>query len=122
MFPTGVDELGIFDDLVDLVLGAVAAHVIFLHDVVQTCPFTHAVDDVLKDLLLALGMVGVAEEHPLEKRLARGLVSDGHQDPPLFGFSGVVDSLLRRERESLTAGKRPGKVCPYGWSRTMTCQ
>jgi hypothetical protein len=78
MFPTGVDELGIFDDLVEFVLGAVAAHVVFLHDVVQTCPFTHAVDDVLKDLLLALGMVGVAEEHPLEKRLARGLVSDGH--------------------------------------------
>jgi hypothetical protein len=67
-------------------------------------------------------MVGVAEEHPLENRLARGLVSDGHQDPPLFGFSGVVASLLRRERESLTAGKRPGKVRPYGWSRTTTRQ
>ena len=36
MFPTGVDELGIFDDLVDFVLGAVAAYVIFLYDVVQT--------------------------------------------------------------------------------------
>jgi hypothetical protein len=103
MFPTGVDELGIFDDLVDFVLGAVAAYVIFLHHVAQTCPFSHAVNDVLKDLLLALGMVGVAEEHPLENRLARGLVSDGHQDPPLFGFSGVAASLLRRERESLTA-------------------
>src|SRR5829696_5530187 len=122
MFPTGVDELGIFDDLVDFVLGAVAAHVIFLHDIVQTCPFTHAVDDVLKDLLPALGMGGVAEEHPLENPLERGRVSDGHQDPPLFDFSGVVASLLRREQESLTAGKRPGKVRPYGWSRTTTRQ
>jgi hypothetical protein len=114
MFPTGVDELGIFDDLVEFVLGAVAAHVIFVHHVVQTCPLTHAVDDVLKNLRLALGMVGVAEEHPLEQRLARGLISDGHQDPPLFGFSGVVASLLRTERESLTAEKRSGRVCPYG--------
>jgi hypothetical protein len=48
-------------------------------------------------------MVGVAEEHPLENRLARGLVSNGHQDPPLFGFSVVVAYLLRRERESFTA-------------------
>jgi hypothetical protein len=121
MFPTGVDELGIFDDLVDFILGAVAAHVIFLDDVVQTCPLTHPVDDVLKYLRLALGMVGVAEEHLLEKRLARGLVSDGHQDPPLFGFSGVVASVLRTEREFLTAGKRPGRVSPYGWSRTTAC-
>jgi hypothetical protein len=49
-----VDELGIHDDLVDLDLGAVAAHVGFLEYVVKVGILIHAVDDVLEDLLLAL--------------------------------------------------------------------
>jgi hypothetical protein len=62
MFPASVDELGVVYDLVDLVLGAVAAHVIFANDVVQRGLFIHTVDDVLKDLLLALGAGGAAEK------------------------------------------------------------
>jgi hypothetical protein len=64
-------ELGVVDDLVYLALGAVAAHVIFAYDFVQPHVLVHAVDDVLEYLLLALGVAGLAEEHPLEQRLAR---------------------------------------------------
>ena len=49
-----VDVLGIHDDLVDLALGAVAAHVRLLEYVVKVGILVHAVEDVLEDLLLAL--------------------------------------------------------------------
>ena len=49
-----VDELGVHDDLVDLALGAVTAHVGLLEHVVKVGVLVHAVDDVLEDLLLAL--------------------------------------------------------------------
>jgi hypothetical protein len=49
-----VDELRVHDDLVDLDLGAVAAHVGLLEDVVKVGILIHAVEDVLEDLLLAL--------------------------------------------------------------------
>jgi hypothetical protein len=49
-----VDELGIHDDLVDLSLGAVAAHVGLLEYVVKVGLLIHAVEDVVEDLLLAL--------------------------------------------------------------------
>src|SRR5215217_730001 len=94
MFPARVYELGVVDDLVYLAWRAVAAHVIFAYDVKQTRVFIHAVDDVPEYLLLALGMAGVAEEHLLEQRLTRGLVSAGHWGPP-FGVPGVVAPLLR---------------------------
>jgi hypothetical protein len=95
MFPASVNDLGVIDDFVDLVLGAVAAHVIFANNVVQRGFFIHTVDDVLKDLLLAFDTGGATEKPLLKKRLARGLVFAGHYDPPLFGVSGVVASLLR---------------------------
>jgi hypothetical protein len=53
VLPTMVDELGIHDDLVDLALGAVAAHVGLLEYVVKVGVLVHAVEDVLEDLLLA---------------------------------------------------------------------
>jgi hypothetical protein len=49
-----VDELGIHDDLVDLALGTVAAHVGLLEYVVKVGILVHTVDDVPEDLLLAL--------------------------------------------------------------------
>jgi hypothetical protein len=54
VLPAMVDELGIHDDLGDLALGAVAAHVGLLEYVVKVGILIHAVDDVLEDLLLAL--------------------------------------------------------------------
>jgi len=61
-----MNQLGVVDDSLYLALGAVAAYIVFLHDVVQTHVLLHAMDDVLENLLLALVMGGVAEEHPLE--------------------------------------------------------
>ena len=43
-----VDELGIHDDLVDLALGAVAAHAGLLEYVVKVGILVHAVDDVVR--------------------------------------------------------------------------
>jgi hypothetical protein len=54
VLPAMVDELGIHDDLVDLDLGAVAAHVGLLEYVVKVGILIHAVDDVPENLLLAL--------------------------------------------------------------------
>jgi hypothetical protein len=54
-----VDELGIHDDLVDLDWGAVAAHVGLLEYVVKVGILIQAVEDVLEDLLLALGASAV---------------------------------------------------------------
>ena len=48
-----VDELWVHDDLFDLALGAVAAHVGLLEYVVKVGVLVHAVEDVLEDLLLA---------------------------------------------------------------------
>ena len=49
-----VDELRVHDDLVDLPLGAVTAHVGLLEHVVKVGILVHAVEDVLEYLLLAL--------------------------------------------------------------------
>jgi hypothetical protein len=55
-----VDELGVHDDLVDLDLGAVAAHVGLLEYVVKVSVIVYAVEDVLEDLLLAPSARAVA--------------------------------------------------------------
>jgi len=54
VLPAMVGKLGIDDDLVDLALGAVAAHVGLLEYVVKVGILIYAVDDVPEDLLLAL--------------------------------------------------------------------
>jgi hypothetical protein len=71
-----VDELGVHDDLVDLDLGAVAAHVGLLEYVVKVGVLVHAVDDVLEYLLLALSARAVA---PAEH--------DSVQEGSLFGHA-----------------------------------
>ena len=74
VLPAMVDELGIHDDLVDLALGAVAAHVGLLEYVVKVGILIYAVDDVLEDLLLALSARAVL---PAEH--------DSFQEGSLFG-------------------------------------
>ena len=85
VLPTMVDELGIHDDLVDLALGAVAAHVGLLEYVVKVGILIYAVDDVLEDLLLALS--------------ARAVLPAEHEsfhEESLFGHAYYL--LLRRLR------------------------
>jgi hypothetical protein len=55
MFPTGMDELGVAPDLIDLNLGAVALYVRLLEYLVEFCVLIYAVDDVAEDLLLPRG-------------------------------------------------------------------
>jgi hypothetical protein len=85
MLPAGIDELGVHDDLVDLALGAVAAHVGLLKHVVEVSFPIEAVDDVMEDLLLAPG--------------ARAMLLAEHesfQEGSLFGHAYYL--LLRRLR------------------------
>src|SRR5215210_8796002 len=82
MFPAGVDELGVVNDLVYLGLRAVASHVVLTYDVVQGCALVDAVDDVPEYLLLALGANVAAEEYLPERRLAGTLVPVGHSGVP----------------------------------------
>jgi hypothetical protein len=85
VLPAMVDELGIHDDLVDLALGAVAAHVGLLEYVVKVGILVHAVDDVVEDLLLALSARAVL---PAEH--------DSFQEGSLFGHAYYL--LLLRLR------------------------
>ena len=55
MLLEGMDELGVSNDLVYLVVRAVATHVGLLKYVVEVGSLINAVDDVAEDLLLALG-------------------------------------------------------------------
>jgi hypothetical protein len=55
MLPGCVDELGVAEDVVDLALRAVAAHVVFLDHVVQVGVLVYTVDDVPEDFLFSLG-------------------------------------------------------------------
>jgi hypothetical protein len=80
-----VDELGVHDDLVDLALGAVAAHVGLREDVVKVGVLVYAVDDVLEDLFLALSARAVL---PAEH--------ESFQEGSLFGHACYL--LLRRLR------------------------
>jgi hypothetical protein len=56
-------------DLVDLLLGAVATHVVFLKYLLQGHVLVYAADDVPEDLLLTLGEGGGsrAAQEPLPK-------------------------------------------------------
>lgn len=65
----GLYELWVFEDLLDLVWGGVAADVFFLQYVPQVRPFANAVDGVLEDLALPLGAGLISEEDPVPKRL-----------------------------------------------------
>jgi hypothetical protein len=68
-FSGGPDKLGIAYDLVDLLLGTVATHVVFLEYLLQGHILVYAADDVPEDLLLTLGEgggSGTAQE-PLPK-------------------------------------------------------
>jgi hypothetical protein len=62
-----VDQFGVPEDLVDLLLGAVSAHVGFLEHLAKVSVCIYAVVDVAEDLLLALGAKTVprAENHLL---------------------------------------------------------
>ena len=73
-----MDELGVFDDLLYLALGAIAAHVIFPYDVVQERAFVRAVDNVPEYLLLTLGAHVAAEEYLPQRRRVGALVFLGH--------------------------------------------
>jgi hypothetical protein len=75
-----VDKLGIHDDLVDLALGAVAAHVGLLEYVVKVGILVHAVDDVVEDLLLSLS--------------ARAVLPAEHQSFPEGLLFGHLNYLL----------------------------
>jgi hypothetical protein len=58
----GVDELGVVVDLVYLVLGAIAPHVMLLKYLLEVRVLGYAVEDVAEDLLLPLGSTRVAKE------------------------------------------------------------
>ncbi len=85
VLPAMVDELGVHDYLVDLVLGADAAYVGFLENVVKVGVLVYAVDDVLEYLLLALSARSVP---PAEH--------ESFQEGSLFGHAYYL--LLRRLR------------------------
>ena len=74
VLPAMVDQLGVHDDLVDLALRAVAAHVGLLEYVVKVGILTHAVDDVLEYSLLPLGAGTMlpAEHQPFPEGLLFG--------------------------------------------------
>jgi hypothetical protein len=65
----GLDEPRVFDDLLDLFGGSVAADVLLLRYVSQVCPVADAVANVLEDLPLSLGTGPMADENLPDRSL-----------------------------------------------------
>ena len=79
--PGGMHQLGVDEDLLYLQLGAVAAHVFLLERLSEAGPPLQAVDDVLKDLMLALRLrtfSGATDQRLPERSLL------GHRYPHLL--------------------------------------
>jgi hypothetical protein len=64
----GLDELGVFDDVLHLIRGGVAADVLFLYHFPQVRPVADAMDDVFKDPPLPVGTAS-SEKEPVPERL-----------------------------------------------------
>ena len=94
VLPAMVDELGVHDDLVELALGAVAAHVGAPGARVKVGVRGHAVEDLLEDLLLALGAGAVPP--PEHESFQEGSVF-GHLRTSFFG-AYEVSCRVRAER------------------------
>src|ERR671916_2978008 len=97
-----VDELGVHDDLVDLPLGAVAAHVGLLEYVVKVGVRIYAMDNVLEHLLLALGAGAML---PTEHESFPEGTLFGHPRTSFFG-AYEVSCRVRAEGQAL---RQPGK-------------